>query len=98
MTSPDHTANAPPHDPQADKWADARAAGNKQRAAEERDALMDGLVGVTQALAAALHLRHTCPHCGCLQLPRDKRCPGCDAKAGRLLTTARTQQLGRGAA
>jgi len=41
MTSPDHTANAPPHDPQAatGKWGDARAAGNQQRAREERDAL-----------------------------------------------------------
>jgi len=43
VTNPDHTANAPPHDAQASQWGDARAAGNQQRAREERDALMDGL-------------------------------------------------------
>lgn len=73
-----------------DRWTDARAAGNRQRAAEERDALMAGLIGVVQALAL-IHTRpYLCHECGCLKLPRDRRCPGCDAKAGRILTTART--------
>lgn len=63
-------------------FGDARAEGNRQRAKEERDALMDGLVGVVRALAVTHARPYICDLCGCLKLPRDKRCPGCDAKAG----------------
>jgi hypothetical protein len=39
-------------------------------------------IQATIKVAPARPVRRVCVTCGCLLLPRDRRCPGCDAKAG----------------